>query len=1329
MKVVYLGQKYFGCIAFLQPTLLPTLGYSISVQTLGPAGDEAIALARRIVVSNAPKYILSGEVARRIGSSPRVLGRITGNVWLTEGEDRFDVGLAVKHAGKGLCVPGYTTEGPTGGWLYSPSMVLVLEEYRNRHSWLWNVLEASSGSEQGGPGKIRLAEVLPSQSPQQRKDRVAAVVKWIKGLPLARRPLVKKSVQVLSEEGCVALQRVFPMLPTAQASPPCVELESVPLSKLLPPYQPSPESVKSAAQGGKFDLGDRVVCVFAGGMPPFGQRGTVIGVYDDACEVVFDKSYPGGTDLNMRVQGNCGAFLPKDLLLNVSRAARRAEDRPPLSSGPAPIGVKDPLGRNFMDAATGVGLPNRTQPLQQPMQPPNIMDAVGPVPTGVGLPNQTQLVQQHSLQPKQQPLQPQDVMDATTGAGLLSRTQPLQQPMQPQNIMDAVGPVLTGVGLPNLTQLLQQHSLQPMQPVLPLQLPMQQQPMEQAMQPRDVVDAAGPTQKGAGLPNRTVYEAAYAAAYAQRMQQPMQTVQQQSMQQPMQPRDVMDAAGPTQTGAGLPNRTQQLQQPMQQIMQPRDFIDAAAGAGLPNQTQPFPNQTQPQQQPGGVGHPTWTQSQQPPVVAGLHNKTQPLPNRTQPLPNQTQPQQQPVVVGLHSKTQAVQPPIYPRGAVGSEWMDALSPAQAQLVWQTQHMERVQPVQRVRQMQEMQELIQLGQQTMQEPIRLGQQLMQQPMQSGLQNPMQQPMQLRQQMMQPGLQKQFMDTAIALGLPNRTQPMQQPMRPQDVLDFINLMDAANSSKKQGVQQPMGVGLPNRTQAVQQQMGVGLTNWTQGLQQPMGVGLPNWGQPQQQPKQPRLLQPDLPPYEIEILSAQPGAGASQPGLATRQPGTGTASPSMGQCSMTPGLQPVVAGRQGGLHPGPPRTTQPDPQPPPPRGDPVAHAPPPPSSILMARAFQASRGGNDPFTTPPLDNSAPAPPQPKGPNHPPATNQPPSPSDNFYDETPSGGPCPQGLGPPPGAPLPAFFGGLHLAPPPQPQPTTTGGPRPQGLVPPPGAQLPAFFGGLHLAPPPHPQTTTTAPSNITAPRPPQPMGPNHSSTANQPPSLFDNFFDKTPLGGPHQQGLGPPPGAPLPSFFDRPASMPMAPPPHPQLPFHLGPSPPGPHSPPPHPGGMPLVPPPHPQVPFHPGFPPPPHHDQALTWAPPPPHHLPSPTAVVASSSAFAESPPAPEGIPLPSFLRKAAPQAANGGQQTAAAASANPMSALTSLDQAAVPASSEDKTTAEEGAAVARRMLMRKLQAQELERRSAEEARAQLAHANIMERQRQMAHEGVSDLSTYF
>jgi hypothetical protein len=53
-------------------------------------------------------YMPSGQVARKLGISPRTLGKITGNLYaqMSDGT-KEDIGLFVKHGSKGLCVPDY----------------------------------------------------------------------------------------------------------------------------------------------------------------------------------------------------------------------------------------------------------------------------------------------------------------------------------------------------------------------------------------------------------------------------------------------------------------------------------------------------------------------------------------------------------------------------------------------------------------------------------------------------------------------------------------------------------------------------------------------------------------------------------------------------------------------------------------------------------------------------------------------------------------------------------------------------------------------------------------------------------------------------------------------------------------------------------------------------------------------------------------------------------------------------------------------------------------------------------------------------------------------
>lgn len=54
-------------------------------------------------------------------------------------------------------------------------------------------------------------------------------------------------------------------------------------------------------------------------MPPLGSRGTVVGVYEDACEVLFDSEFTGGTSLNGRCLQGRGLIMSSYQLLNLSK--------------------------------------------------------------------------------------------------------------------------------------------------------------------------------------------------------------------------------------------------------------------------------------------------------------------------------------------------------------------------------------------------------------------------------------------------------------------------------------------------------------------------------------------------------------------------------------------------------------------------------------------------------------------------------------------------------------------------------------------------------------------------------------------------------------------------------------------------------------------------------------------------------------------------------------------------------------------------------------------------------------------------------------------------
>ena len=58
-------------------------------------------------------------------------GWVAGNLYVHSGDEKVDVGLCVKHGGKGMCVPDYVQAQPdNNGWAYSQALVAVIEQYK-----------------------------------------------------------------------------------------------------------------------------------------------------------------------------------------------------------------------------------------------------------------------------------------------------------------------------------------------------------------------------------------------------------------------------------------------------------------------------------------------------------------------------------------------------------------------------------------------------------------------------------------------------------------------------------------------------------------------------------------------------------------------------------------------------------------------------------------------------------------------------------------------------------------------------------------------------------------------------------------------------------------------------------------------------------------------------------------------------------------------------------------------------------------------------------------------------------------------------------------------
>jgi len=326
-KAIFLGQSHYGSVAQVTESITaPNSGlrkgksqsigkrYRVVIEMLPETSAQVASSAKRLLHSMKPRYTPSGRVSAMLGVTPQALGKITGNLWVSIGENRndtIDLGLCVKDGKKGLHVPDFCAPLESAnpnrkvGWAFSDALISVLKTYKHKFPSVWAVLDQE---------RITVEKVFPGLSKDAAVEQLQKVKKWLVSQPSSRRKLVKTTSEVASDASIEIFQASLP--PTVKSTN-IVEMDTVAPAMLLPPIDA--HGLMAIFSGGSFALADRVVAVSSSGIPPFGSRGTVVGVHDNFVEVLFDSPFTGGDDLGGRCTGNHGAVLPHYALLNLSR--------------------------------------------------------------------------------------------------------------------------------------------------------------------------------------------------------------------------------------------------------------------------------------------------------------------------------------------------------------------------------------------------------------------------------------------------------------------------------------------------------------------------------------------------------------------------------------------------------------------------------------------------------------------------------------------------------------------------------------------------------------------------------------------------------------------------------------------------------------------------------------------------------------------------------------------------------------------------------------------------------------------------------------------------
>ena len=310
---LFLGRSHFGALARVVEGPLGDGTYTVAVTAFPPDAGAA----KRCFAGAQARFERSGQLARRLRLSPRLLGQLTGSVWVRVDEaTRLDCGLNLKNAKQGLCVPDYCR--PTqdeDGWEYSEQAGRLVGAYAQRCPWLFKALADDLDGPQGIDVKAALPGMPPSEAARHAYDAAA----WLRKQPAGRRPLVKTAASCPPEEALRALVAATGVAPVPMAP---VLLERVAPLLLLAPLQE--REAASVLCGGDFELGDRVVFVGCsqGSAPPFGARGTVVGIHPwevgTSLELLLDAGFEGGSDLHGRVPARRGSLLPAAVCLNLS---------------------------------------------------------------------------------------------------------------------------------------------------------------------------------------------------------------------------------------------------------------------------------------------------------------------------------------------------------------------------------------------------------------------------------------------------------------------------------------------------------------------------------------------------------------------------------------------------------------------------------------------------------------------------------------------------------------------------------------------------------------------------------------------------------------------------------------------------------------------------------------------------------------------------------------------------------------------------------------------------------------------------------------------------
>eukprot|EP00118_Oscarella_pearsei_P002981 m.12490 g.12490 ORF g.12490 m.12490 type:complete len:1544 (+) comp24099_c0_seq1:68-4699(+) len=261
-------------------------------------------------------YRSSGNIAYQLRLHPLVLSRMTSGLKVeaekkkpTSQPQLFNIGLNIKNGKKKEELMGYVRRYGEQ-WTYSYKAFELVAEYIETFPDLFAALDAIPEVD------VYTEDQLFPRNPNGLSD----VLSWLRSLPTHKASLVACGSQSTDEVAIEAVEKVVEMhkKQTKGFKPKQIVMNVKPNvlytpSQSLDRLPPDPFA--------SYELFDRVVYTRFGGAVPFGLHGTVIAIYGNLFDVVFDEPFLGGMTLNC--SKNQGYKVGPSSLINISYGQRQ----------------------------------------------------------------------------------------------------------------------------------------------------------------------------------------------------------------------------------------------------------------------------------------------------------------------------------------------------------------------------------------------------------------------------------------------------------------------------------------------------------------------------------------------------------------------------------------------------------------------------------------------------------------------------------------------------------------------------------------------------------------------------------------------------------------------------------------------------------------------------------------------------------------------------------------------------------------------------------------------------------------------------------------------